>query len=98
MGRVGILENLVNNQIIYLPFSDWELRYKSQRTQHQMEKVMTAVNVYVVRGEKQVKRYTECFFGPCDIRPENRKAVALKRVSDRFGRCYPGCKFVLAVR
>ncbi len=56
---------------------------------------MRMVNVYAMRGEKQIKRYTEWFTGPSDVRKGDRKRVALERVKEKFGRCHPDCKFVV---
>ncbi len=56
---------------------------------------MRMVNVYVVRGEKQIRRYTEWFTGPCDVRKSERKTVALERVKEKFARFFPGCNFVV---
>jgi hypothetical protein len=55
---------------------------------------MRMVNVYVMKGDKQVKRYTEWFTGPSDVPVHQRKTVAVKLVKEKFGRCFPGCNFV----
>lgn len=55
---------------------------------------MRMVIVEVMRGEKRIKRYTEFFYGPSDVRVEDRPRVALENVKRKFGKCFPGCTFV----